>query len=124
MELLTTPFYGVELTTSVVVEVTTMTEPGREYEVISVSLPRGLVARVNEIVPKTRRSRIIRDLLSSFVDSVSRKRVAEEYRSYYARRPPREVEEERSLLAELEISDAEAWAILEREESRGRRSAR
>ena len=74
--------------------------------------------------PKTRRSRIIRDLLSSFVDSVGRKRVAEEYRSYYARRPPREVEEERSLLADWEISDAEVWAILEREASRGRRAAR
>ena len=101
-----------------------MAQPGREYEVISVSLPRDLVARINEIVPKTRRSRIIRDLLSSFVDSVGRKRVAEEYRSYYARRPPREVEAERSLLAYWEISDAEVWAILEREASRDRRAAR
>ncbi|HEX2500529.1 MAG TPA: hypothetical protein VHO73_03655 [Methylomirabilota bacterium] len=102
----------------------TMAQPGREYEVISVSLPRDLVARVNEIVPKTRRSRIIRDLLSSFVDSVNRKRVAEEYRSYYARRPSRETEEEQSLLDAWEISDAEVWAMLEREESRGRRATR
>jgi metal-responsive CopG/Arc/MetJ family transcriptional regulator len=101
-----------------------MPEPGRPYEVISVSLPRDLVARVNEIVPRTRRSRVIRDLLSSFVESVSRKRVAEEYRRYYARRPRREVEEERHLLAEWEISDAEVSAILEREESRGRRATR
>ena len=101
-----------------------MPEPGRKYEVISVSLPRDLVARINEIVPKTRRSRIIRDLLSSFVESVGRQRVAEEYRRYYARRPPREVEEERSLLADWEVSDTEVWAILEREASRGRRAAR
>ena len=65
-----------------------MAEPGREYEVISVSLPRDLVARINEIVPRTRRSRIIRELLSSFVDSAGRRRVAEEYRRYYARRSP------------------------------------
>jgi metal-responsive CopG/Arc/MetJ family transcriptional regulator len=101
-----------------------MAQPGRQYEVISVSLPRDLVARVNEIVPRTRRSRIIRDLLFAFVDSVNRKRVAEEYQSYYARRPRREVEEERGLLAEWEISDAEVWAILEREQSRGRRATR
>ena len=87
-----------------------MAESGRESEVISVSLPRDLVARVNEIVPRTRRSRIIRDLLSSFVESVGRKRVADQYRGYYARRPPREAEEERGLLADWEISDAEAWA--------------
>jgi hypothetical protein len=103
---------------------TIMAEPGRAYEVISVSLPRDLVARINEIVPRTRRSRIIRELLTSFVDSVGRRRVAEEYRRYYARRPPREVAEERTLLADWEISDAEAWAILEREASRGRRPAR
>lgn len=81
-----------------------MAESGRPYEVISVSLPRDLVERVNEIVPKTRRSRIIRDLLSSFVESVSRKRVAAEYAAYYTRRTAGEVEEERSLLAEWEIS--------------------
>ena len=101
-----------------------MAEPGREYEVISVSLPRDLVARINEIVPRTRRSRIIRELLSSFVESAGRRRVAEEYRRYYARRSPREAEEERSLLAGWEISDAEVWALLEREEARGRRATR
>ena len=101
-----------------------MADSGRQYEVISVSLPRDLVERVNEIVPKTRRSRIIRDLLSSFVESVSRRRVAEEYAAYYTRRTAGEVEEERSQLAEWEISDAEAWALLEREESRGRRATR
>ena len=101
-----------------------MTEPGCEYEVISVSLPRALVARINEIVPQTRRSRIIRDLLTSFVESVGRRRVAEEYRRYYAGRRSREVEEERTRLADWELSDAEVWAILEREESRGRRAAR
>jgi metal-responsive CopG/Arc/MetJ family transcriptional regulator len=101
-----------------------MAEPGRQYEVISVSLPRDLVERVNEIVPRARRSRIIRALLSSFVESVGRRRVAEEYRAYYAHRPASEADEERNLLAEWEISDAEAWAMLEREESRGRRATR
>ena len=101
-----------------------MAEPGRRYEVISVSLPRDLVARVNEIVPRTRRSAVIRALLSSLVESASRRRVAEDYAVYYARRPPGEVEGERSLLGEWEISDAEVWAMLDREESRGRRTAR
>ena len=101
-----------------------MAEPVRQYEVISVSLPRDLVERVNEIVPKARRSRIIRALLSSFVESVGRRRVAEEYAAYYAQRTAGEAEEERNLLAEWEISDAEAWALLEREESRGRRATR
>jgi mRNA interferase MazF len=36
---------------------------------------------------------------------VGRKRVADQYRGYYARRPPREAEEERGLLADWEISD-------------------
>jgi metal-responsive CopG/Arc/MetJ family transcriptional regulator len=102
----------------------TMAEPARQYEVISVSLPRDLVARVNEIVPKARRSRVIRALLSSFVESAGRRRVGEEYAAYYAERTAGEAEAERSLLADWEISDAEAWAILEREESRGRRSTR
>ena len=59
-----------------------------------------------------------------YVDSVNRKRVAEAYRGYYARRPRREVQEERDVLAEWEISDAEVWAILERGQSRGRRATR
>ncbi len=101
-----------------------MAKPGREYDVISVSLPRDLVARVNELVPRTRRSRVIRDLLAAFVESASRKRVAEAYRSYYTRRPAPEAKEEQSLLAHWEISDAEIWAMLEREESRGRRAPR
>jgi metal-responsive CopG/Arc/MetJ family transcriptional regulator len=100
-------------------------EPARrQYEVISVSLPRDLVERVNEIVPKARRSRIIRALLSSFVESVGRRRVAEEYEAYYAQRTAGDAEEERDLLAEWDISDAEVWTLLEREESRGRRAAR
>ena len=101
-----------------------MAQPGRQYEVISVSLPRDLVERVNEIVPKTRRSRIIRDLLSSFVESAGRRRVAEEYAAYYARRTPGEIDAERDSLAEWEIGDAEVWALLDREESRGRRATR
>jgi hypothetical protein len=85
---------------------------------------QGLVERVNEIVSTTRGSRIIRDLLSSFVESAGRRRVAEEYAAYCARRTSGEVKAERDLLAEWEIGDAEVWALLDREESRGRRATR
>lgn len=93
-------------------------------EVISVSLPRDLVKRANAIIPKTRRSRVIAEVLTTFLDSISRKKLEREYMAYYAKRSAREVQEERDLLAEWELSDEEAWAILEKEESRGRRAAR
>jgi metal-responsive CopG/Arc/MetJ family transcriptional regulator len=99
------------------------TEP-RRYEVVSVSLPRELVRRANALIPKTRRSRVITRVLASFLDAVERQRVAEEYRAYYAQRTDREAEEERALLAEWQVSDAEAWAILEEEDRRGRRPSR
>jgi hypothetical protein len=47
-----------------------------------------------------------------------------EYTAYYAHRSDREAQEERDLLAEWELSDEDAWAILEKEESSGRRPAR
>ena len=50
--------------------------------------------------------------------------MAEEYRAYYGGRTARAVEEERDLLTEWQVSDGEAWAILEREETRGRRPPR
>ncbi|MBI2115272.1 MAG: hypothetical protein HYT85_09340 [candidate division NC10 bacterium] len=93
-------------------------------EVISVSLPRDLVERANAIIPKTRRSRVIAEVLTTFLDSISRKKLERDYMAYYAQRSAREVQEERDLLAEWELSDEEAWAILEKEESRGRRAAR
>ena len=98
-------------------------EPPR-YEVVSISLPRELVKRANALIPKTRRSRVIASVLTSFLAAIERGRVAEEYRAYYAHRTAREVEEERDLLAGWRVSDGEAWAILEREEARGRRSSR
>lgn len=94
------------------------------YEVVSVSLPRDLVKRANAIIPKTRRSRVITEVLTAFVDSISRKKLEQEYTAYYAQRSTREAQEERALLTEWELSDEEAWAILERETSRGRRAAR
>ncbi len=39
-------------------------------------------------------------------------------------RSAREAREERAVLGEWELSDSEAWAILEEEERRGRRPAR
>ncbi len=96
---------------------------GREpYEIVSVSLPRDLVRRANALIPKKRRSRVIAAMLTSFLDSISRKQLEREYEAYYARRSAREAQEERDLLAEWELSDEEAWAILE-EESSGRRKA-
>ena len=93
-------------------------------EVISVSLPRDVVERTKALIPKTRRSRVIAEVLSSFLDSIARKKLAREYTAYYTQRSGREAQEERDLLTEWELSDEEAWAILEREESRGRRAAR
>lgn len=94
------------------------------YEVISVSLPRDVVERTNALIPRTRRSRVIAEVLSSFLDSIARKKLEREYTAYYTQRSTREAQEERDLLAEWELSDEEAWAILEKEESRGRRAAR
>jgi metal-responsive CopG/Arc/MetJ family transcriptional regulator len=96
----------------------------REYEVVSVSLPRDLVKRANAIIPKARRSRVITSMLSAFLDSVARKQLERDYAAYYAGRSNRDVEEEKELLADWRLSDAEAWNILEKEESRGRSTAR
>ena len=96
----------------------------QQYEVISVSLPRDLVKRANALIPKTQRSRVITEVLAKFLDSISRRQLEQEYLAYYAQRTAREVQEERDLLAEWALSDKEAWAILEKEESSGRRAAR
>jgi len=101
-----------------------MPTKSQRYEVISVSLPRDLVKRANALVPRTRRSRVIAEVLAVFLDSIVRKRLEREYVAYYAQRSGHEVQGERDLLAEWELSDEEAWAILEKEESRGRRAAR
>ena len=101
-----------------------MSAEPRRYEVVSVSLPRDLVKRANALIPKTRRSRVITRVLTSFLDSIERRKVAEEYRAYYTQRSAREVREERAVLGEWQVSDAEAWAILEEEEGRGRRPPR
>jgi metal-responsive CopG/Arc/MetJ family transcriptional regulator len=94
------------------------------YEVISVSLPRDLVRRANALIPKTQRSRVIGEVLAKFLDSASRKHLEREYLDYYGQRSARETLEEQDLLAEWSLSDEEAWAILEKEESSGRRAAR
>ena len=96
----------------------------RRYEVVSVSLPRDLIDRANEVIPKTRRSRVIATVLATFLDSISQRKLAEEYGTYYAKRPAREAQAERDLLAEWSLSDAEAWAILDKEGRRSRRAAR
>ena len=96
----------------------------RQYEVVSVSLPRELVKRANAIIPKARRSRVITNMLTAFLDSVSRHQMAKDYADYYSQRSGRDVEAERNLLADWQLSDSEAWSILETEESRGRGSAR
>lgn len=82
------------------------------YEVISVSLPRDVVERTNALIPRTRRSRVIAEVLSSFLDSIARKKLEREYTAYYTQRSAREAQEERDLFAEWEVSDEEAWAIL------------
>jgi len=96
----------------------------RKYEVVSVSLPQDLVKRANTVIPKARRSRIIRNMLEAFLDSVSRKQMEREYARYYAQRTHREAQDERDMLNDWRLSDDEAWAILEKEESSGRRKAR
>jgi metal-responsive CopG/Arc/MetJ family transcriptional regulator len=101
-----------------------MPKAPRPYEVISVSLPRDLVKRANALIPKTRRSRIISGVLTTFLDSISRKKLEREYLAYYTQRSAPEEQEERDLLAEWELSDEEAWAIIEKEESGAGRSAR
>ena len=99
--------------------------PARErYEVVSVSLPKDLVKRANALIPKTRRSRVITEVLTTFLDSISRKQLEREYLAYYSQRSEREAQEERDLLTEWELSDEEAWAILEKEAPSGRRTAR
>jgi len=99
-------------------------EPRGRYEVVSISLPRDLVKRANALIPKTRRSRVITRVLTSYLDAIERRKVAEGYRAYYTRRATGRTNDDRDLLAEWEVSDAEAWAILEDEEKRGRRPAR
>ncbi len=96
----------------------------RQYEVISVSLPYELVQRTKTLIPRNRRSRVISRVLGSFLDAIARKQLEREYAGYYANRSAREVQEERDLLTEWELTDAEAWAILEGEESGGHGSAR
>ncbi|MEX0805870.1 MAG: hypothetical protein WD688_21510 [Candidatus Binatia bacterium] len=93
------------------------------YEVVSVSLPRELVKRANALIPKKRRSRVIANMLAAFLDSVARKQLERDYAAYYFQRSAEGTNEERDLLAEWELSDAEAWAILEKEELSGRRKA-
>jgi metal-responsive CopG/Arc/MetJ family transcriptional regulator len=101
-----------------------MSARSQRYAVVSVSLPRDLVERTNALIPKTRRSRVIAEVLATFLDSVSRKKLERQYMAYYSHRSARDAQEERDLLAEWELSDEEAWAILEEEESSGRRAAR
>ena len=92
-------------------------------QVVSVSLPRDLVQRANALIPKTRRSRVITNMLTSFLDSISRKQLERDYAAYYAQRSDREAKEERDLLSEWQLSDEEAWEILEMEETGGQRKA-
>ena len=95
-----------------------------QYEVVSVSLPKDLVKRANALIPKTRRSRVITNVLTAFLDSISRKKLEREYLAYYSQRSAQEAQEERDLLADWELSEEEAWAIREKEEASGRRTAR
>ena len=95
----------------------------RQYEVVSVSLPRDLVKRANAVIPKARRSRVITSMLTAFLDSIARKQLERDYAAYYSRRSDREAKEERELLSEWKLSDQEAWEILELEEASGRRKA-
>ena len=95
----------------------------RQYEVVSVSLPRDLVKRANAVIPKARRSRVITSMLTAFLDSIARKQLERDYAAYYSRRSDREAKEERDLLSEWKLSDQEAWDILELEEASGRRKA-
>jgi metal-responsive CopG/Arc/MetJ family transcriptional regulator len=98
-----------------------MSATRRQYEVVSVSLPRDLVKRANAVIPKARRSRVITSMLTAFLDSVARKQLERDYAAYYNQRSDREAKEERELLSEWKLSDQEAWEILEAEEASGRR---
>ena len=95
----------------------------RQYEVVSVSLPRDLVKRANAVIPKARRSRVITSMLTAFLDSVERKQLERDYAAYYNQRTDREAKDERELLSDWQLSDQEAWEILEAEEASGRRKA-
>jgi metal-responsive CopG/Arc/MetJ family transcriptional regulator len=95
----------------------------RQYEIVSVSLPRDLVKRANAVIPKARRSRVITSMLTAFLDSVARKQLERDYAAYYNQRSDREAKEERELLSDWKLSDQEAWEILEAEEASGRRKA-
>jgi metal-responsive CopG/Arc/MetJ family transcriptional regulator len=95
----------------------------RQYEVVSVSLPRDLVKRANAVIPKARRSRVITSMLSAFLDSVERRQLERDYATYYNQRSDREAKEERELLDQWQLSDQEAWEILEAEETSARRRA-
>ena len=77
----------------------------RQYEVVSVSLPRELVQRANAVIPKARRSRVITSMLTAFLESVERKQLERGYAAYYGRRSDREAKEERELLSEWKLSD-------------------
>ena len=72
----------------------------RQYEVVSVSLPRDLVKRANAVIPKARRSRVITSMLTAFLDSVARKQLERDYAAYYNQRSERE-----AILEEEEASD-------------------
>jgi metal-responsive CopG/Arc/MetJ family transcriptional regulator len=96
----------------------------RQYEVVSVSLPRDLVRRANAVIPKARRSRVIAHMLTSFLGSIERKQMERAYETYYSQRSGREAKEERDLLADWKITDDEVWAILEKDNLNGRHKAR
>jgi metal-responsive CopG/Arc/MetJ family transcriptional regulator len=100
-----------------------MSATRRQYEVVSVSLPRDLVKRANAVIPKAQRSRVITSMLTAFLDSVARKQLERDYAAYYNQRSDREAKEERELLSEWQLTDQEAWEILEAEEASGRRKA-
>ena len=95
-----------------------------QYEVVSVSLPRDLVRRANAVIPKSRRSRVITHMLTSFLGSIERKQMEHAYETYYAQRSGREAKDESDLLADWKVTDVEAWAILEKDDRNGRRKAR
>jgi hypothetical protein len=62
-------------------------------------------------------------MLTAFLDSIERKQLERDYAAYYNQRSEREAKEERELLNEWQLSDQEAWEILEAEEASGRRKA-
>jgi hypothetical protein len=82
-----------------------------------------LVKRANAVIPKARRSRVITSMLSAFLDSVERRQLERDYATYYNQRSDREAKEERELLDQWQLSDQEAWEILEAEEASARRRA-